>query len=224
MRLLLIEDDREMADFIREGLVVAGHDVAHAPKGLPGLRRAESENFDVVVVDCMLPDVDGFALVEQLRADGYPSPILMLTSLGAIEDRVKGLRSGADDYLVKPFAMAELTARVEALTRRGTATLADVSACGSIKIDRVRREVWRGGKRVVLQPREFELLEQLVRQPNKVVSRVMLLERVWHFHFDPETNIVETHMSRLRQKLNAGFQTDAIQTVRGVGYLLRDDA
>ncbi|WP_370059818.1 response regulator transcription factor [Novosphingobium sp. P6W] len=151
-------------------------------------------------------------------------PVLILTSLGAIEDRVTGLGSGADDYLVKPFAMAELRARIGALSRRGKSGLADTTACGSIKIDRVRREVWREGRRIVLQPREYELLEQLMRQPDKVMSRAMLLEQVWHFHFDPQTNIVETHMSRLRQKLNAGCERDAIQTVRGVGYKLRSDA
>lgn len=224
MRILLIEDDGEMAAFIAEGLAAEGHEVAMAGEGRVGLRRARSENFDVLVVDCMLPDIDGFTVVEELRLNGQTVPALMLTSLGAIADRVRGLKSGADDYLVKPFAMAELSARIEALARRGTAVLADVSACGTIRIDRVRREVWREGRRVVLQPREFELLEQLMRQPGSVVSRAMLLEQVWHFHFDPETNIVETHMSRLRQKLNAGFDKDAIRTVRGVGYLLRDDA
>lgn len=224
MRILLIEDDNQTAAFVRDGLAPAGHDVAVADHGQIGLTRTEAENFDVLIVDCLLPDMDGFTLVREIRLRGVTAPILMLTSLGAIEDRVRGLESGADDYLVKPFAMAELGARVEALVRRGNATLGDVIACGTIRIDRVRREVWRDGRRVVLQPREFELLEQLARQPDQVVSRAMLLERVWQFHFDPQTNIVETHMSRLRQKLNAGFEEDAIQTVRGVGYLLREDA
>lgn len=224
MRILLIEDDVEMATFIADGLAEEGHETRVEPLGLQALRRAETEAFDVLVVDCMLPDIDGFTLVQTLRRNGSVDPVLMLTSLGAIEDRVKGLKSGADDYLVKPFAIAELSARVEALARRSSAAPSETASCGSIKIDRLRREVWRQGRRIILQPREFELLEQLVRQPDQVVSRSMLLERVWHFHFDPQTNIVESHMSRLRQKLNAGFDRDPIQTVRGIGYLLRSDA
>lgn len=223
MRLLLIEDDAEMAAYITDGLQEAGHSLAVSVEGKTGFRRAQAENFDVLIVDCMLPDIDGFSLVADMRRQGIDRPVLMLTSLGAITDRVRGLRSGADDYVVKPFAMAELCARIDALVRRGQGSLSDSASCGSIKVDRIRREVWREGRRVVLQPREYELLEQLIRQPGSVVSRAMLLEQVWHFHFDPQTNIVETHMSRLRQKLNAGFEQDAIQTVRGVGYLLRDD-
>lgn len=224
MRILLIEDDIEMARFIVEGLAADGHVTLTETEGRQGLRRAQSESCDVLVVDRMLPDIDGAQLVAEMRQLGMSEPVLILTSLGAIEDRVTGLGSGADDYLVKPFAMAELRARIGALTRRGKSGLADTTACGSIKIDRVRREVWREGRRIVLQPREYELLEQLMRQPDKVMSRAMLLEQVWHFHFDPQTNIVETHMSRLRQKLNAGCERDAIQTVRGVGYKLRSDA
>lgn len=223
MRLLLIEDDAEMAAYITDGLEEAGHSLVVSVEGKTGFRRAQAENFDVLIVDCMLPDIDGFTLVADMRRQGIDRPVLMLTSLGAITDRVKGLRSGADDYVVKPFAMAELGARIDALVRRGQGSLSDSASCGSIKVDRIRREVWRDGRRVVLQPREYELLEQLIRQPGSVVSRAMLLEQVWHFHFDPQTNIVETHMSRLRQKLNAGFEQDAIQTVRGVGYLLRED-
>ncbi|EAT10352.1 response regulator transcription factor [Sphingobium sp. 10 DY56-G10] len=224
MRILLIEDDAEMAGFIADALAAQGQDTVIEAEGRQGLRRAQSENFDVLIVDRMLPDMEGAQLVSQMRDLGLSEPILMLTSLGAIEDRVKGLASGADDYLVKPFAIAELSARLDALSRRGKSGLSDTGACGTIKIDRVRREAWREGQRIVLQPREFELLEQLIRQQDQVVSRAMLLEQVWHFHFDPQTNIVETHMSRLRQKLNAGFDCDPIQTVRGVGYKLRSDA
>lgn len=224
MRILVIEDDAVMVDFISDGLSADGHVVLAEGTGAGGLRRAQSENCDVLIVDRMLPDQDGADLVSQMRALGMAEPVLLLTSLGAIEDRVKGLGSGADDYLVKPFAMAELSARVDALSRRGKGGLSDTASCGSIKIDRVRREVWREGKRIVLQPREFELLEQMMRQPDRVISRAMLLEQVWHFSFDPQTNIVETHMSRLRQKLNAGFDQDPVQTVRGVGYMLRSDA
>lgn len=223
MRILLIEDDAEMAGFIADGLATQGHETMIEPEGRRGLRRAQSEICDVLIVDRMLPDIDGADLVSEMRELGLTEPVLMLTSLGAIEDRVRGLGSGADDYLIKPFAMAELCARVDAVSRRGRGGLSDIAVCGAIKIDRVRREVWRAGSRIVLQPREFELLEQLIRQQDRVVSRAMLLEQVWHFHFDPQTNIVETHMSRLRQKLNAGFDHDAIQTVRGVGYKLRSD-
>lgn len=224
MRVLIIEDDLETAGFVADGLAAEGHTVHHAELGRAGLRRAQAENYDVIIVDCMLPDIDGNALLGEMRSLGVSQPLLMLTALGAIEDRVRGLRSGADDYLVKPFAMAELSARLDALVRRGKDVLDNADACGTIKIDRIRREVWREGRRIVLQPREYELLEQLIRRPDSVVSRAMLLEQVWHFHFDPQTNIVETHMSRLRQKLNAGFAEDAIRTVRGVGYMLRSDA
>ncbi len=223
MRLLLIEDDGEAAEAVKEGLVSEGHEVHVESSGERGLSRIRTEPFDVLIVDRMLPDLDGIAVVEQARLAGCSSPVLMLTALGSIGDRVDGLRAGADDYLVKPFALPELVARIEALGRRATAS-AETATHGSIHLDRLRREAWRNGRRVVLQPREFELLEQLVSHGGRVVSRMMLLERVWHFNFDPQTNLVDTHMSRLRQKLNAGFDIDAIQTVRGVGYRLRDDA
>ena len=223
MRLLLIEDDAETAGFVAESLRAEGHELCICALGRDGLARAMQESFDVILVDRMLGDMDGVALVAEARAGGMTAPVLMLTALGSIQDRVTGLHGGADDYLVKPFAMAELSARIAALARRGSGAVGENSACGPIRIDRLRREVWREGQRIVLQPREFELLEQLVAQADRVVSRGMLLEKVWHFHFDPQTNIVETHMSRLRQKLNAGFAKDAIQTVRGLGYRLRSD-
>lgn len=222
MRLLLIEDDADAASIVSESLTAEGHEVHVETAGRKGLARLRTEPFDLLVVDRMLPDIDGVEVVEASRLEGASVPVLMLTALGSIGDRVDGLRAGADDYLVKPFAMEELLARIDALGRRTGS--AERSACGSIRIDRLRREAWRDGQRIVLQPREFELLEQLVSHGGRVVSRTMLLERVWHFHFDPQTNIVDTHMSRLRQKLNAGFEVDAVQTVRGVGYRLRDDA
>lgn len=166
MRVLIVEDDAETAAYIEECLQSAGHWTTRAPTGREGLHRAQAEPFDIIVVDCMLPDLDGFALVAELRLADITQPVLMLTARGAIEDRVRGLRSGADDYLVKPFAVAELVARVEALARRGSGAPVEVSSCGNIKIDRLRKEVWRDGRRVVVQPREFELLEQLVRQPD----------------------------------------------------------
>jgi two-component system, OmpR family, response regulator len=224
MRLLLIEDDPDTASFISKGLAAEGHNVRVCHTAEEGLAWAIADPFDVLVIDRMLPDMDGIAVIAEARQRGATFPVLMLTALGSIEDRVTGLHGGADDYLVKPFAMAELSARIVALARRSSGTLAELASCGSIRIDRARREVWRSGQRIILQPREFELLDQLVRHGGRVVSRAMLLERVWQFHFDPQTNIVETHMSRLRQKLNAGFDIDAIQTVRGVGYRLRGDA
>jgi two-component system, OmpR family, response regulator len=223
MRLLLIEDDAEMAHFIRDALLAEGHELEVAAAGEAGLDRAASAGFDVVIVDRLLPDLPGTVVVQRLRDGGNVTPVLMLTALGSIEDRVVGLGCGADDYLVKPFAMAELSARLTALGRRGGALFGELAVVGPLRLDRLKREVWRDGRRVVLQPREFELLDQLVRQAGRVVSRAMLLEQVWHFHFDPQTNIVETHMSRLRQKLNADGGPDLIQTVRGVGYRLRTD-
>ena len=222
VRLLLIEDDAQAATIVQEALRAEGHEVHVVGKGREALSRLRTEPFDILIVDRMLPDMDGLDVVEATRLEGARVPVLMLTALGSIEDRVHGLRAGADDYLVKPFAMAELTARVDALTRR--AADSEHVSFGTIHIDRIRREAWRDGQRIILQPREFELLEQLVSHGGRTVSRTMLLERVWHFHFDPQTNIVDTHMSRLRQKLNAGFVVDAIQTVRGVGYRLRHDA
>lgn len=224
MNILLIDDDAEMGEALAERLQAEGRTLVVEVEGRAGLRRAGTQSFDVIVVDCMLPDIHGIDLVQQLRANGDTSPVLVLTALGAIEDRVKGLRSGADDYLVKPYVFEELLARIDALVRRGNPTLGDTLSSGSVKVDRIRRDVWRDGKRIVLQGREFEILERLMRQPDMVVSRAMLLEHVWHFHFDPQTNIVETHMSRLRQKLNAGFEVDPIKTVRGIGYMFQSNA
>ncbi len=223
MRLLIVEDEAEAGARILDVLTAEGHTAVVEPSAEAGLRSLQAHAPDLLVVDRMLPDTDGVSMVIEARGRGYLGPVLMLTALGSIEDRVTGLRAGADDYLVKPFAVAELVARVEALLRRGM-NLQAVATFGSIRIDRLRREAWRGDQRIVLQPREFALLERLVSQNGKTVSRTMLLEQVWHLHFDPQTNIVETHMSRLRQKLNAGFAVDAITTVRGVGYRLNPDA
>lgn len=224
MRLLLIEDDPVITDYITDCLTQAGQEVHPVGNGLSGLIEAKTGRFDLLIVDRLLPDGDGATIVDQLRKAGFTEPVLMLTALGSIEDRVEGLRHGADDYLVKPFATAELLARIDALFRRSRGSFQDVCEHASIRINRRRREAWRGGRRIALQPREFELLEQLILHPGQFVSKAMMLENVWNFHFQPETNIVETHMSRLRQKLKDGFATDAIQTVRRVGYRLRDDA
>ncbi len=222
MRILIIEDDAETNRFIARGLTELGHQVVVSHDGRDGLFQAMEGGFDALVIDRMVPGLDGLSLVRALRAAGNAAPVLMLTAIGGIADRVEGLEGGADDYLVKPFAFSELAARVSALGRRQAAT-ADPArlVAGDISIDLNRRTVSRAGQRVTLQPREFALLAELVRNAGRVMTRTMLLERVWDFDFDPKTNIVETHLSRLRSKLNAGFDTDAIETVRGAGYMIR---
>ena len=222
MRILIIEDDPETNRFIARGLTELGHQVVVSHDGRDGLFQATEGGFDALVVDRMLPGLDGLSLVRALRAAGDAAPVLMLSAIAGIADRVEGLDGGADDYLVKPFAFSELAARVQALGRRQVAP-ADPAriVAGDVAIDLNRRTVSRAGQRVTLQPREFALLTELVRNAGRVMTRTMLLERVWDFDFDPKTNIVETHLSRLRSKLNAGFDTDAIETVRGAGYMIR---
>jgi two-component system OmpR family response regulator len=223
MKLLFVEDDVEAAAYLKRALSEAGHlvDVAHA--GRDGLMLAASESYDVIILDRMLPELDGLAILRTIRASGVQTPVLLLTALGGIDDRVEGLEAGGDDYLVKPFAFVELLARVNALARRPPPqeiqtelTIAD------LKIDLMRRLVTRGGQRIDLQPREYQLLEFLMRHAGRVVTRTMLLESIWDFHFDPKTNIVETHMSRLRGKVDKGRRVELIHTVRGAGYILRE--
>ncbi|MBN2971045.1 response regulator transcription factor [Roseomonas aeriglobus] len=222
MRILIVEDDTETREFIVRGLSEAGHTVVAAVDGRDGMFQATGEDFDAIVVDRMLPGIDGLAMVRMLRAGGTTAPILMLTAMGSIEDRVDGLDGGADDYLVKPFAFSELAARINALGRRPAAHVEpNRLVVGDIELDLERRAVTRAGQRITLQPREFALLAELMRNPHRVMTRTMLLERVWDFDFDPKTNIVETHLSRLRSKLNAGFDSDAIETIRGAGYMIR---
>ena len=223
MRILIVEDDRETRDFISRGLTEAGHSVVIATDGRDGLFQATEGKFDVLVIDRMLPGIDGLSVVRMLRAGGCAIPTLILTAMGSIEDRVEGLESGADDYLVKPFAFSELSARLLALGRRPPSTQPEANRLqvADIELDFERRAVRRAGKRIALQPREFLLLAELMRNPHRVVTRTMLLERVWDLDFEPKTNIVETHLSRLRAKLNAGFAEDAIETVRGAGYMIR---
>lgn len=219
MRILVAEDDTETADFIGRGLGEFGHEVVKTDNGLDALDLLRGEPFDVAVLDRMLPRLDGLSIVQQIRALEKDTPVLLLTALGRIEDRVTGLEAGADDYLVKPFAMSELAARVNALGRRkpppGQVTRLQHD---DIALDLLKRQVSRDGTPVLLQPREFRILEELMRECGKVVTRTMLLERVWNYHFDPQTNIVETHISRLRSKLNEGGKPDLIETVRGEGY------
>ncbi|MCX7059279.1 MAG: response regulator transcription factor [Gammaproteobacteria bacterium] len=222
MQVLLVEDDGETRDFIARGLREAGHQVTTCATGQSGLIEATGRDFDAIVLDRMLPGIDGLALLRMLRAGGRNAPVLMLTALGSIADRVEGLESGADDYLVKPFAFSELAARLQALTRRPAVRVETHRlVVGDLVVDELRRSVERAGQRIVLQPREFSLLAELMRNPGRVMTRTMLLERVWDFDFDPKTNIVETHLSRLRAKLNDGFEHDPIETVRGAGYRLR---
>ncbi|WP_240096859.1 response regulator transcription factor [Thermomonas flagellata] len=222
LRILLAEDDPETRQFVERGLREQGHNVLAAERGEDALHLGLTEALDVVVLDRMLPGLDGLGVLKRLRAAEVAVPVLMLTALGRIEDRVDGLQAGADDYLVKPFAFSELAARVQALARRrAPASVATVLQAGGIEMDLLRREVRREGRAIALQPREFRLLEELLRNAGQFVTRTMLLERVWDFHFDPQTKIVETHMSRLRAKLNDGFASDAIETARGAGYRVR---
>ena len=223
MKLLVVEDDRETAAYLRKALSEAGHSVDHAAEGREGLFLAAGETYDVIVLDRMLPQLDGLAILRTLRASGLKTPVLLLTALGGIDDRVEGLESGGDDYLVKPFAIAELLARINALARRPPAQEANaILQVADLRMDRLGRTVTRGGARIELQPREFQLLEYLMRHAGRVVTRTMLLESIWNFHFDPRTNIVETHMSRLRSKIDRGRRVELIHTVRGAGYCLRE--
>jgi two-component system OmpR family response regulator len=225
MRVLIAEDDTETAEFIRRGLGELGHNALVARDGSDALHLVMTEEVAVAIVDRMLPSLDGVSVVRSMRAAGVQTPVLLLTALGRIEDRVVGLEAGADDYLVKPFAFSELAARVNALARRKPLHEAATQlSYGGIRLDLLRRKVSRDGRSIHLQPREFRLLEELMRECGKIVTRTMLLERVWNYHFDPQTNIVETHISRLRSKLNEGARSDAIETVRGVGYRMADDA
>jgi two-component system OmpR family response regulator len=221
MRVLLIEDDADTAAYVTKGLEEEGHTVDHAADGQTGIAQALDDDYDVAIVDRMLPGLEGLALVKTLRAAGRRVPILFLTALGGVDDRVDGLEAGGDDYLVKPFAFSELLARLNALKRRphlkGEETRLKVA---DLALDLITRRVFRGSTEIDLQPREFRLLEVLMRNRGRVVTRTMLLERVWSFHFDPKTSVVETHISRLRAKIDKPFATELIHTVRGSGYSL----
>jgi len=224
-RILVAEDDTETAEFITAGLQSLGMQTACATTGNDALSLSMTEQFSVIVLDRMLPGLDGVSVLRDLRAAKIRTPVLLLTALGRIDDRVEGLEAGADDYLVKPFAFSELAARLNALMRRiPEAEAVTRIEVGTTSIDLLKRQAYRCGQAIALQPREFRLLEELMRNAGRVVTRTMLLERVWNFHFDPQTNIVETHMSRLRAKLREVCADDAIETVRGVGYRMRRDA
>ncbi len=221
MRLLVVEDDTEAAAALAKSLTENGHDCAVAPDGEEGLAAARSGVFDVLVVDRMMPRMNGVAMVETLRKEGWRTPALFLSALGEIQDRVDGLRAGADDYLVKPYAYAELIARVEALARRHqTGSVATILRVGELEMDLIGRSVRRSDQEIDLQPREFQLLEFLMRHAEQSVTRTMLLEQVWGYHFDPQTNVIDVHISRLRAKIDRGFDRPMLQTVRGSGYRL----
>ncbi len=219
MRILLIEDDREAAAYLVKGLTESGHRVDLAQAGRSGLERARSERFDAMIIDRMLPELDGLSIVAALRAASDQTPVLVLSALGDVEDRVVGLRAGCDDYLPKPFAFSELLARLEALTRRVSAETRLKVA--DLEMDLISRSVTRAGRVIDLLPREFRLLEYLMRHEGHIVTRTMLLERVWDHHFDPQTNVIDVHVSRLRQKIDKGFEHALLHTVRGAGYTLR---
>ena len=221
MRLLIVEDDLEASDAMARGLTEAGHDCQSAADGEAGLTAAQAGRFDVMVVDRMLPKLDGVSMVEKLRAEGDATPVLFLSALGEISHRVEGLKAGGDDYLVKPYAFAELIARVEALARRReTGSVQTLLRVGELEMDLIGREVRRQGHDIDLQPREFQLLEFLMRHAGQSVTRTMLLEKVWEYHFDPQTNVIDVHISRLRSKIDKGFDRPMLQTVRGACYRL----
>ncbi|MFZ5537824.1 MAG: response regulator [Pseudomonadota bacterium] len=225
MHILIVEDDTATATYLRQGLEEAGHVVDLAHDGMAGLNLALDAHFDVLIVDRMLPGRDGLSLIRMLRAGGVKTPVMVLSALGQVDQRVEGLRAGGDDYLVKPFAFAELLARVEALGRRGIGQVgqATVLRVQDLELDLERRRVTRGGRLIRLQPRELRLLEYLMRRAGKVVTRTMLLEQVWDLSFDPQTNVVDSQISRLRAKIDRDFDRPLLHTLRGVGYRLGDE-
>ena len=223
MRILLVEDDRETAAYLVKALKEAGHVPDHAADGEEGAFLAETNRYDVMIVDRMLPEKDGLTLVAEARAKGNDTPVLILSALGQVDDRVTGLRAGGDDYLAKPYAFSELLARIEVLARRRKPGEAEtLLRVGDLELDRLSHQVRRGGTPIPLQPREFRLLEYLMKHAGQVVTRTMLLENVWDYHFDPQTNVIDVHISRLRSKVDKGFKDTLVHTVRGAGYMIRD--
>jgi two-component system OmpR family response regulator len=225
MRILLVEDDPTVAGFVVKGLKEAGHVVEHSDNGRDGLFLAASEAFDAIILDRMLPGgIDGIRLLETLRSQNNSTPVLLLSALSQVDDRVAGLKAGGDDYLTKPFAFSELLARVDALTRRGKTDGPQTKLLvGDLEMDLLSRMVRRNGAKIDLQPREFRLLEYLMRHAGQVVTRTMLLEGVWDYHFDPQTNVIDVHVSRLRQKIDKPYPTPLIHTIRNAGYMLRPE-
>jgi len=226
MRLLIVEDDAEAAAYLSKAFREVGHVADHAADGLEGYAMAEGGGYDVLVIDRMLPRLDGLSLIRSLREQKDDTPALILSALAQVDDRVKGLRAGGDDYLPKPYAFSELLARVEVLARRRGAPASEPTTyrVGELVLDRLAHRVTREGQEVVLQPREFRLLEYLMKHAGQVVTRTMLLENVWDYHFDPQTNVIDVHVSRLRAKVDKGFELPMIHTIRGAGYMVRDTA
>jgi two-component system OmpR family response regulator len=223
MRILLIEDDQKIASFIVKGLKAAGYAVDHASDGEEGLHLVLNEPYDVAIVDIMLPKLDGLKVIERMRKEKVNTPVIILSAKGSVDDRVRGLQKGGDDYLTKPFAFSELLARVQALLRRASSASEPTRlAMGDLSIDLLTREVVRGGEKIELQPLEFSLLEYLMRHSGRVISKTMIMEHVWDYNFDPQTNVVEVRISRLRDKIDRGFDRKLIHTVRGVGYVLKE--
>jgi two-component system OmpR family response regulator len=222
MKFLLVEDNAQVTQFVKKGLLEEGHAIDHADNGRDGLFLAASEKYDAIILDRMLPGgIDGLGIIEALRKTGTKTPILILSALADVDERIKGLRAGGDDYLAKPFAFGELAARLDALVRRSTATGAEtVLTVGDLRLDILSRKVSRAGKPVTLQAREFKLLEFMMRHADQVVTRTMLLENVWDYHFDPQTNVIDVHISKLRQKIDAGFDRPLLRTIRSAGYML----
>lgn len=226
-KILVVEDDETTGDYIASGLEQNGFVVDRARDGRDGLFHATDGNYAAIVLDRMLPGMDGLAVLSALRAAGIHTPVIVLSALGSTDERVKGLKAGSDDYLAKPFAFSELLARIEALQRRGSAAVPEVTttlSCGNLNMDLLTRRVERGGARIEVQPREFRLLELLLRNQGQVVTRTMMLEEVWDYHFDPGTNVIDVHISRLRKKIDEGSDTPLLHTVRGVGYMLSEQA
>jgi two-component system OmpR family response regulator len=225
VKILLVEDNERVTQFVVKGLQEAGHTTDHAGNGRDGMFLAASEPYDVIIMDRMLPgDIDGLAIIEVLRKAGRRTPILILSALSEVDDRIRGLRSGGDDYLTKPFAFGELLARIDALHRRAQSINTEIPlVVGDLHMDPLTRKVTRGDRPITLQPREFKLLEYLMRHAGQVVTRTMLLENVWDYHFDPQTNVVDVHISKLRQKIDAEFERPLLRTVRNAGYTVTAD-
>ena len=224
MKILLIEDDRESAKYLLKGLREQGYVVDHSTAGRDGLFMATTEHYDAMIIDRMIPEVDGITIVKTLRASGNETPIIILTALDKVEERVKGLKAGADDYLAKPYSFSELQARLDTITRRKSGDKTPtVLTLADLEVDLLARTVKRGGKLIDLQAREFSLLEYMMRNAGMVVTRTMLLEHVWDYNFDPQTNVIDVHISRLRQKIDKGFDKSLIQTLRGAGYKITAD-
>jgi len=224
-KILVIEDDKETAAYLAQGLGEEGFETDTVASGRDGLFLATSGDYSLIILDRMLPELDGLAVMRAMRAAKIETPVLVLSALGTLDDRIKGLREGGDDYLVKPFAFSELLARLDALMRRRVPDSAATKLnCGDLSMDLLSRKVTRDGKAIELQPREFKLLEYMLRHKNHVVTRTMLLDGVWDYHFDPQTNVIDVHISRLRQKIDSEFENPLIHTIRGAGYKLTDQA